>query len=123
VLSSTRTPRLILDHHRDSGGDAQRFVDFNGLNLPQEVNWRLIPPAKMVGQTPNNSVWSAMSYVPPKGRCNFKTSLMSPACPCLRFMLHPVKVINGSDILAARAHTDPILTLLIGCDEFRLRRL
>jgi hypothetical protein len=38
------------------------------------------------------SVWAAMNYAPPRGRCNHKTSLMSPACPCLRFMLHPIKV-------------------------------
>jgi len=38
------------------------------------------------------SVWAAMNYTPPRGRCNHKTSLMSPACPCLRFMLHPIKV-------------------------------
>ena len=36
-----------------------------------------------------------MAYVPPKGKCNYKTSLMSPACPCLRFMLHPVKAATS----------------------------
>lgn len=36
-----------------------------------------------------------MSYTPPRGRCNFKASLMSPACPCLRFMLHPVKAATS----------------------------
>lgn len=41
---------------------------------------------------PKGSVWAAMNYTPPRGRCNHKTSLMSPACPCLRFMLHPIKV-------------------------------
>lgn len=33
-----------------------------------------------------------MNYTPPRGQCNHKHSLMSPACACLRFMLHPVKV-------------------------------
>ncbi|KAK3679070.1 hypothetical protein LTR78_001523 [Recurvomyces mirabilis] len=51
----------------------------------------------MAGKTPNNSVWSAMDYTPPRGRCNFKSSLMSPACPCLRFMLHPVKAATSFD--------------------------
>nr|POE56415.1 hypothetical protein CFP56_50959 [Quercus suber] len=44
---------------------------------------------------PKNSVWAAMDYKPPRGRCNHKTSLMSPACPCLRFMLHPVKAATS----------------------------
>ncbi|KAK5164866.1 uncharacterized protein LTR77_009530 [Saxophila tyrrhenica] len=51
----------------------------------------------MATQIPANSVWSAMTYVPPRGRCNYKTSLMSPACPCLRFMLHPVKAATSFD--------------------------
>ncbi|KAM0718684.1 hypothetical protein Q7P37_005755 [Cladosporium fusiforme] len=42
-----------------------------------------------------NSVWASMNYTPPRGRCNHKTSLMSPACPCLRFMLHPVKAASS----------------------------
>ncbi|KAL1582455.1 hypothetical protein WHR41_08834 [Cladosporium halotolerans] len=42
-----------------------------------------------------NSVWAAMNYTPPRGRCNHKTSLVSPACPCLRFMLHPVKAASS----------------------------
>lgn len=46
----------------------------------------------MSSAMPKNSVWAAMSYTPPRGRCNHKSSLMSPACPCLRFMLHPIKV-------------------------------
>ncbi|KAM0708288.1 hypothetical protein Q7P35_004939 [Cladosporium inversicolor] len=41
------------------------------------------------------SVWAAMNYTPPRGRCNHKTSLMSPACPCLRFMLHPIKAASS----------------------------
>nr|POE59802.1 hypothetical protein CFP56_74373 [Quercus suber] len=45
---------------------------------------------------PKNSVWAAMDYKPPRGRCNHKTSLMSPACPCLRFMLHPVKITQAA---------------------------
>jgi hypothetical protein len=45
-------------------------------------------------QAPANSVWSSMSYTPPRGSCNFKNGMISNKCPCLRFMLHPVKVIN-----------------------------
>jgi hypothetical protein len=38
------------------------------------------------------NVWAEMGYVPPRGQCNFKQSIVSPRCPCLRFMLHPMKV-------------------------------
>ncbi|KAF3006570.1 hypothetical protein E8E13_006642 [Curvularia kusanoi] len=38
-----------------------------------------------------SSVWTQMGYVPPRGQCNFKQSIVSPRCPCLRFMLHPMK--------------------------------
>lgn len=48
--------------------------------------------SKMAASIPRNSVWSSMGYAPPRGPCNHKSGLMSPACPCLRFMLHPVKV-------------------------------
>ncbi|KAF9700302.1 hypothetical protein EKO04_001293 [Ascochyta lentis] len=37
------------------------------------------------------NVWTQMGYVPPRGQCNFKHSIVSPRCPCLRFMLHPLK--------------------------------
>ncbi|KAJ9667747.1 hypothetical protein H2201_002282 [Coniosporium apollinis] len=43
---------------------------------------------------PENSVWALMNYTPPRGQCNHKTSLMSPKCSCLRFMLHPMKVVG-----------------------------
>ncbi|KAK0287474.1 hypothetical protein LTR91_001774 [Friedmanniomyces endolithicus] len=49
----------------------------------------------MAGQAPHNSVWSAMAYTPPRGTCNYKPSMMSLACPCLRFMLHPVKAATS----------------------------
>ncbi|KAH6864664.1 hypothetical protein B0T12DRAFT_391009 [Alternaria alternata] len=43
----------------------------------------------------NNSaapnVWTQMNYVPPRGQCNHKPSLLAAKCPCLRFMLHPLK--------------------------------
>lgn len=38
------------------------------------------------------NVWTQMNYVPPRGQCNFKESFLAPKCPCLRFMLHPLKV-------------------------------
>ncbi|USW53809.1 hypothetical protein Slin15195_G071280 [Septoria linicola] len=50
----------------------------------------------MANQVPVNSVWSAMDYKPPRGRCNYKTSILS-SCPCLRFMLHPVKAATSFD--------------------------
>ncbi|KAF2812082.1 uncharacterized protein BDZ99DRAFT_383278 [Mytilinidion resinicola] len=37
------------------------------------------------------NIWAQMSYAPPRGQCNYKPSLMSAKCPCLRFMLHPLK--------------------------------
>ena len=40
----------------------------------------------------SNSVWNAMNYTPPRGRCNYKSGIVSGTCSCLRFMLHPVKV-------------------------------
>lgn len=43
-------------------------------------------------QIPSNSVWSSMNYTPPRGSCNHKNGMISNKCPCLRFMLHPVKV-------------------------------
>lgn len=49
----------------------------------------------MSSAMPKGSVWAAMNYTPPRGRCNHKTSLMSPACPCLRFMLHPIKAASS----------------------------
>ncbi|CAK4033318.1 Hypothetical predicted protein [Lecanosticta acicola] len=48
----------------------------------------------MANLAPKNSVWSAMEYKPPRGRCNFKPSILS-TCPCLRFMLHPVKAATS----------------------------
>ncbi|KAJ4371430.1 hypothetical protein N0V83_004647 [Neocucurbitaria cava] len=38
-----------------------------------------------------SNVWTQMNYVPPRGQCNYKQSVLSPKCPCLRFMLHPLK--------------------------------
>ncbi|KAF2130487.1 hypothetical protein P153DRAFT_366074 [Dothidotthia symphoricarpi CBS 119687] len=43
----------------------------------------------MTNRAPN--IWTQMNYVPPRGQCNFKQSVLSPRCPCLRFMLHPLK--------------------------------
>ncbi|KAK8207922.1 hypothetical protein M8818_004175 [Zalaria obscura] len=44
---------------------------------------------------PTNSVWSSMNYTPPRGRCNFKNGIVAGTCPCLRFMLHPVKAATS----------------------------
>ncbi|KAI2486650.1 hypothetical protein Ptr902_00783 [Pyrenophora tritici-repentis] len=46
-----------------------------------------------MANTPN--VWTQMNYVPPRGQCNHKASLLSSTCPCLRFMLHPLKVASS----------------------------
>jgi hypothetical protein len=47
----------------------------------------MAPPA---GIDPN--IWGLMNYVPPRGGCNHKESLLSSRCSCQRFMIHPVKV-------------------------------
>ncbi|KAH4014864.1 hypothetical protein HBH69_165950 [Parastagonospora nodorum] len=39
----------------------------------------------------STNVWTQMNYIPPRGPCNHKPSMLSPKCPCLRFMLHPLK--------------------------------
>ncbi|KAF2020952.1 hypothetical protein BU24DRAFT_416612 [Aaosphaeria arxii CBS 175.79] len=39
----------------------------------------------------STNVWDQMGYVPPRGQCNFKQTMISTRCPCLRFMLHPLK--------------------------------
>ncbi|KAF2137226.1 uncharacterized protein K452DRAFT_204611, partial [Aplosporella prunicola CBS 121167] len=41
------------------------------------------------------SIWAQMNYTPPRGPCNHKDSLLSPKCPCLRFMLHPLKISSS----------------------------
>ncbi|KAH9864262.1 hypothetical protein J1614_010196 [Plenodomus biglobosus] len=38
-----------------------------------------------------SNVWTQMNYVPPRGPCNHKASIIAAKCPCLRFMLHPLK--------------------------------
>ncbi|KAF2853139.1 hypothetical protein T440DRAFT_487609 [Plenodomus tracheiphilus IPT5] len=38
-----------------------------------------------------SNVWTQMNYVPPRGQCNHKASILAARCPCLRFMLHPLK--------------------------------
>ncbi|KAI8935435.1 hypothetical protein NX059_008012 [Plenodomus lindquistii] len=37
------------------------------------------------------NVWTQMNYIPPRGQCNHKASILAAKCPCLRFMLHPLK--------------------------------
>ncbi|KAK6432136.1 hypothetical protein LTR95_011694 [Oleoguttula sp. CCFEE 5521] len=49
----------------------------------------------MATAIPKNSVWTAMSYPPPRGPCNHKASLLSASCSCLRFMLHPIKAASS----------------------------
>ncbi|KAF2458559.1 hypothetical protein BDY21DRAFT_340572 [Lineolata rhizophorae] len=45
----------------------------------------------------DNNIWAQMAYTPPRGPCNHKQSLLSQCCPCLRFMLHPVKAMTSFD--------------------------
>ena len=54
---------------------------------------------------PTKSVWSAMNYVPPRGRCNFKAGVMYPTCTCLRFMLHPTKAATSFECDGCNHHS------------------
>ncbi|MCJ1469090.1 hypothetical protein MMC07_007723 [Pseudocyphellaria aurata] len=42
------------------------------------------------------NIWAQMSYVPPRGPCAQKTSYIQ-SCPCLRFMVHPLKAATTFD--------------------------
>ncbi|KAF2403755.1 hypothetical protein EJ06DRAFT_546888 [Trichodelitschia bisporula] len=44
---------------------------------------------------PTSNIWTQMGYVPPQGPCFQKDSLLTPRCPCLRFMVHPLKVTTS----------------------------
>ncbi|KAF2758306.1 hypothetical protein EJ05DRAFT_510247 [Pseudovirgaria hyperparasitica] len=48
----------------------------------------------MATPVPENSIWSQMKYVPPRGQCNFKTGMLT-TCTCRRFMLHPIKIATS----------------------------
>ncbi|KAF2830851.1 hypothetical protein CC86DRAFT_379074 [Ophiobolus disseminans] len=50
------------------------------------------------------NVWTQMNYVPPRGQCNFKQSVLSPKCPCLRFMLHPLKSASSYECDGCNHH-------------------
>lgn len=43
----------------------------------------------------DHNIWAQMGYTPPRGSCNHKVSLLSTACPCLRFMIHPLKAATS----------------------------
>jgi len=45
--------------------------------------------------TQGSNIWQQMSYIPPRGPCAHKPSLMTPTCTCLRFMIHPVKAASS----------------------------
>ncbi|KAK7734623.1 hypothetical protein SLS57_000320 [Botryosphaeria dothidea] len=49
----------------------------------------------MPSSSAQQNIWKQMNYTPPRGPCNHKESLLSPKCPCLRFMLHPLKVTSS----------------------------
>lgn len=44
----------------------------------------------------NQSDHRQMAYVPPRGPCSQKTSMLS-SCPCYRFMIHPIKAPTSFD--------------------------
>ncbi|EOD46137.1 hypothetical protein UCRNP2_7136 [Neofusicoccum parvum UCRNP2] len=49
----------------------------------------------MPSNAAQQNIWKQMNYTPPRGPCNHKESLLSPKCPCLRFMLHPLKLTSS----------------------------
>ncbi|KAF2025888.1 hypothetical protein EK21DRAFT_20227, partial [Setomelanomma holmii] len=50
------------------------------------------------------NVWTQMGYVAPRGQCNYKVSVLSPKCPCLRFMLHPLKSASSYECDGCNHH-------------------
>ncbi|KAH7082952.1 hypothetical protein BKA63DRAFT_561147 [Paraphoma chrysanthemicola] len=50
------------------------------------------------------NVWTQMNYIPPRGQCNYKQSVLSPKCPCLRFMLHPLKSASSYECDGCNHH-------------------
>ncbi|KAI5853198.1 hypothetical protein DFP73DRAFT_590253 [Morchella snyderi] len=58
--------------------------------------------AKMNGNNNNNNqaraatnIWQVMNYPVPRGKCVQKASIVSPCCPCLRFMLNPLQAASS----------------------------
>ncbi|KAE9987101.1 hypothetical protein EG328_003883 [Venturia inaequalis] len=45
----------------------------------------------------STNIWAQMGYVPPRGACNHKESILSSKCSCLRFMIHPMKATTSFD--------------------------
>jgi len=41
------------------------------------------------------NIWQVMNYPVPRGKCVHKVSMLSPACPCLRFMLNPLQAASS----------------------------
>ncbi|MCJ1371308.1 hypothetical protein MMC20_002523 [Loxospora ochrophaea] len=64
---------------------------------PEPHNKMPFPPsARTVTSQPKaGNIWKLGSYLPPRGPCNYKVSLISPACTCLRFMVHPAKAASS----------------------------
>ncbi|KAI5805853.1 hypothetical protein EDC01DRAFT_268314 [Geopyxis carbonaria] len=44
---------------------------------------------------PANNIWQLMNYSIPRGKCVHKPSMLSPSCPCLRFMLNPLQAASS----------------------------
>ncbi|KAL8682032.1 MAG: hypothetical protein Q9186_001908 [Xanthomendoza sp. 1 TL-2023] len=54
------------------------------------MNGAAMPRSNAVNQQQQPDIWAQMSYIPPRGPCSQKLSLLS-TCPCFRFMIHPLK--------------------------------
>lgn len=95
VKSRSKLARgLVISRHfktRDRGDLINCFSFIECMNnfFPRRFIYTTTISSSMA-PTPN--IWEQMGYVPPRGACNHKDSLLSPKCPCLRFMIHPHKV-------------------------------
>ncbi|KAF1808696.1 hypothetical protein P152DRAFT_462261 [Eremomyces bilateralis CBS 781.70] len=50
------------------------------------------------------SIWVSMNYVPPRGSCQHKSGMMASKCPCMRFMIHPLKVATSFECDGCNHH-------------------
>ncbi|KAL8779283.1 MAG: hypothetical protein Q9213_007015 [Squamulea squamosa] len=54
------------------------------------MNGTAVGGASAASQQQQPNIWAQMSYIPPRGPCSQKLSLLT-TCPCFRFMIHPLK--------------------------------
>ena len=106
--SASQPPRTFLTdatYKRESPrtrGSALRDADYAPLHCTS-------PTFSVSGQPAQSSTMSVptvwTNYTPPRGQCNYKPSIMSAKCPCLRFMLHPLKVLAPPSLIVRETRT------------------